>query len=85
LREQFKEVTKKLLDKYSEEVLRENKIKEYQREMKSYESQVKDLMSKIELKNKQIQQMKILLAADEQNEKDKNQPSDAFIEAPFLL
>ena len=85
MREQFKEVTKKLLDKYSEEILRENKIKEYQREMKSYESQVKDLMSKIELKNKQIQQLKILLATDEQNEKDKNQPSDAYIEAPFLL
>lgn len=36
MREQFKQVTKKLLEKYSEEVLRENKIKEYQAQNRKY-------------------------------------------------
>lgn len=41
-------------------------MKEYQKELKNYETKVRELMNTIELKNKQVQHLKSLLAMDEQ-------------------
>jgi prefoldin subunit 5 len=66
LRQQFKEVTKKLLDKYHEELQREDKIKIFQKQLLDYEKQVKELQHKLELKTKQLEHLRQLLVAEDQ-------------------